>query len=928
MNCDVESVQGSEGDFTVKIRRRPGYIDSAKCTGCAVCFTHCPIETPDTFNLGMDVVPAVAIDYQQQVPRVFTINRDICLGCGLCFEVCEAKAVDYLQKEESEDIKVGSIIISAGSELFDSDTKSEFGHGRFKNVLSCLEFERMLSAGGPYRGLVLRPSDGREPNKLAFIQCVGSRDTRAGKDYCSAACCMYAVKEAVIAKEHLHDLQSTIFFMDMRSFGKDFDKYVDRAKEKGVRFLRSRVSNIEENPQTNTLIIKYETEDGAFHTEEFDMVVLSAGLSAPRTAEELSRIFGIELTQYNFAKTKEFVPLATTRSGIYAIGTFQGPKDIPETVTQSSAAASLSSAALAEARGTLIIKPAPVEAIDTRGQAPRIGVFICHCGINIAGYVDVAEVEEYVKSLPDVVYTERNLFTCSQDTQEKMKQVIKEKGLNRVVVASCTPRTHEPLFQETCEGAGLNPYLFEMANIRDQCSWVHMTQRKEATEKAKSLVRMAVNKARRLQPLERLRFPVTRKALVIGGGLSGMTAAIGTAKQGFEVCLVEREKELGGHLHHIHFTLSGENPQEFLKNLQNQVTQNEKITTLLSSRVKKIDGFVGNYKTTIETLKGDLEFDHGVVIVATGAKEYKPAEYLYGKNPRVLTQSELEQKLANSEKDVTSANTFVMIQCVGSRNDEHPYCSRFCCTQAVKNALEIIRRNPRANIYILYRDIRTYGMRELAFREAREKGVIFLRYEQEEPPSLEGKNGKLFVSAKDPIIGERLRIPADYVVLAAATVPYEDSAELARMLKVPLNEDGFYLEAHMKLRPVDFATDGVFMAGLCHFPKFMEESIIQANAAVARACTILTLEEIEVPGTIAEVNRAKCSACGFCESVCPSAAVKVKEEVDRRGNVLRYAEVTAALCKGCGSCAASCRSGAIDIKGIDNSQVMSLIEAF
>ncbi len=928
MNADVREVKGQKGDFAVTIAHRPRYVEPDKCTGCGLCAEHCPVEALDAYNLDMSVGPAVGVDYQQAVPRIFTINKDICLGCGLCFELCKANAVNYEQEESTEDLNVGAIIIAAGSELFDCSKKPEFGWSRFPNVVSALEFERILAAGGPFRGLILRPSDGEEPKSVAFIQCVGSRDTQVGKDYCSSACCMYATKEAVIAKDHVHGLDCTIFYMDIRSFGKDFDKYVERAKTKsGVKFIRSRVSNVEEDPATHNLTIKYESEEGDLLTAEFEMVVLSAGLSSPREAAKLAEVCGIDLDRFGFADTGEFEPLSTKRDGVYVIGAFQGPKDIPETVTQSSAAAALASSFLSSERGTQITIPEPVEPIDVSAAGPRIGVFLCHCGINIAGVLDMQELEDFARTLPNVTYVERNLFTCSQDTQEKMKEVIKEQGINRVVVASCTPRTHEPLFQETCAGSGLNRYLFEMANIRDQCSWVHTAVPAAATAKAKQLIAAAVNKAYLLQPLERLTFPLTKRALVIGGGIAGMTAALGIAQQGFEVALVEREAELGGHLRHIRYTLSGEDPQKLLADTIEKVKGEPNVKLYTSTNIKNIEGYIGNYKTTLETPGGEEEYEHGIVIVCTGGLEYKPKAYLYGENDRVLTQSEFENRLADGDKDVAAAQNIVMIQCVGSRDDERPYCSRFCCTQAVKNALKVKENNPDANVFVLYRDIRTYGMRELAFKEAREKGVIFITYNPEDPPVAEVRDGKPYVSVLDRLIGERIGIPADWLVLSVATVPQKDTKELAQMLKIGTNAEEFYLEAHMKLRPVDFATDGVFMAGLCHFPKFIEESIVQANAAVSRACTVLTLDQIEAPGTISEVNTALCSACGMCESICPYSAVKVVE-VTRRGVTRRYAEVTGALCKGCGLCAASCRSNAIDIKGFTNNQVAALVDAF
>jgi heterodisulfide reductase subunit A len=607
-------------------------------------------------------------------------------------------------------------------------------------------------------------------------------------------------------------------------------------------------------------------------------------------------------------------------------GTFQGPKDIPETVTQASGAAALAGAMLADSRGELAAKPEHVPPNDVRKEPPRIGVFVCHCGTNIAGYVDVQAVEEFARTLPHVVHVERSLFTCSQDTQEKMKEIIISEKLNRVVVASCTPRTHEPLFQETIESAGLNRYLFEMANIRDQCSWVHMDSPEDAKEKAFELVRMAVAKAARLAPLERLSFPVTKRALVVGGGAAGMTAALTLAGQGFESVIVEKENELGGHLRHIRRLLSGEDPQELLGRLIEQVSSNKLITIKTNSRVKEVKGFVGNYRTTLDAAGADETIEHGVIILAPGAAEHTPPSYGYGTSERIITQTALEEKLATG-MEIADNETFVMIQCVGSRDDEHPYCSRYCCSEAVKNVLWIFEKNPRARVFVLYRDLRTYGMRELSYLEARKKGALFLRFKKDAPPVVTAGGGKVRVEMDDLILHERIGIDADWVVLAAGAVPHEETGEVARLVKVPLTADGFLLEAHMKLRPVDGAAGGVFMAGLAHAPKCLDETIAQAQAAVGRAACVLAHDEVIADGKVSIVNVARCAACGACEAVCPYSAVKVVEE-ETRGGTVRYAKVTEAMCKGCGSCAAACRSGAIDLLGFRDGELAAMLGAF
>jgi heterodisulfide reductase subunit A-like polyferredoxin len=851
-----------------------------------------------------------------------------CGGCSECLEcikACEAKAIDHWMKDEQLEIEVGSIILSPGFDEFEPSLKSEYGYGRFPNVVSSIEFERFLSASGPFKGQVLRPSDQKHPKRVAWIQCVGSRDPHIGRGYCSSVCCMYATKEAVIAKEHAQEIEPTIFFMDMRAYGKDFDKYIERAKkEYGVRYIRSRVSHIKEDPKTNNLTILYETEGGEIVSEEFDLIVLSVGLEPTRSNQEIAKIFDIALNEYGFAKTSLFTPLQTSKPGIFVSGVFSGPKDVPETVAQASAVAAEASSLLAEARGTLVTEEEYVPEKNVNYQGPRIGAFICHCGINIGGVVDVPAVVEYAKTLPNVAHVEGNLYTCSQDTQEQIKKMIEEHQLNRVVVASCTPRTHEPLFQDTIREAGLNRYLFDMANIRDQCSWVHMTQPKEATEKAKDLVRMAIAKATLLDPLPTQTVEMNQKALVIGGGLAGMTAAQKIAQAGYEVYLVEKEPHLGGKARTIYYTLDGNNVQSYLEHLIKEVEKDPRIHLLTRTNIEKIDGFVGNFETHVRMNGESKKLDHGVIIVATGAEEYHPFEFLYGQNARVTTQKELEEKIALHPHHLKDLKNVVMIQCVGSRNDDRPYCSRICCSEAIKNALKLKSMSPEMNIYVLYRDIRTYGFKEDYYEKAREAGVLFIRYDPEREPRLETEGEGLQVVVHEPILHDDLLIQTDLLVLSPGIVPVFENENLSKMLKVPLNEDGFFLEAHMKLRPVDFATEGIFLAGLAHSPKSIDESISQANAAVARALTYLSKTELETIGTVSEVDEKKCNGCGLCENVCPYKAIEILVKRTIVGEK-QVAQINRALCKGCGACTASCRSGSIDLKGFTNAEVVAQI---
>jgi len=913
------------------------------CITCGACKVVCPTDAVDLseitlnkprpimsdYDVGLSPRSSIYIPFPQAIPKIAVIDPNTCMHflkdvCKSCENFCEAKAIDYDQQDQIEQINVGAVVLAPGYEQFDPDLKKELGYGRFPNVVGSLQFERILSASGPYLGKVLRPSDQKTPKKIAWIQCVGSRDV--DRNYCSSVCCMYATKEAIIAKEHEPDLDCTIFFIDMRAYGKGFDAYYERAKELGVRYIRCSPSSIKEVPGTNNLKITYQQENGEITTEEFDMVVLSTGIRPPPEVHELAKRFGIELNRHGFAVTQGLTAVESSKPGVYVCGPFVAPKDIPETVTEASASAAQAMALLREQRGTLIThKEYPPEK-DVTGQDPRIGVFICHCGKNIGGVANVPDIVEYARGLPNVVYAEDNLYTCSTDTQERIKQMIEEHNLNRVIVASCSPRTHEPLFRNTCREAGLNEYLFEMANIRDQCTWVHMHEPEKATKKAKDLVRMAVAKARLLEPLTKGSLKVVNEALVIGGGIAGMTAALNLADQGFKVHLVEKDKQLGGNFRHIYSLLNDDNPQQKLTSTIEKVKSHPNIDLYLDSVVSEAEGSVGNFKSTILHNGKEKQVSHGVVIVATGAEEYEPTEYLYGKHPKVITQRTLEQWLADHKPELQNLNSIVMIQCVGSREEERPYCSRICCSQAVKNAIALKTARPQTNVYILYRDVRTYGLFEEHYRRAREKGVRFIRYQENQKPEVSANNGSLRVCCVDPVLNLPIQIDADAVVLAAAIVPGKAVEEVGKLYKLSLNQDKFFLEAHMKLRPVDFATDGVFMCGLAHCPKSVEESIAQANAAAARAATILSKDEIELEATISEVVDENCDGCAYCIDPCPYGALTLIEYI-YKGDIKKTVERDAALCKGCGVCQATCPKKGIFIRSFKLEQLGAMIEA-
>jgi heterodisulfide reductase subunit A-like polyferredoxin len=844
-----------------------------------------------------------------------------CAGCSECMEcvrICQAKAIDHQMQPLEEILEVGSVVLAPGFDEVDPSSYYQYGWGRFPNVVTSIQFERILSASGPYSGVITRPGDDKHPKKIAFIQCVGSRDRKNA--YCSSVCCMYATKEAVIAKEHSRDVESTIFYIDIRSYGKEFEKYIDRAqKEQGVRFVRSRVSQVEEL-KDGSLKIAYEDEEGKLKSEEFDLVVLSVGLGAPKSAEELCQLFKISRNEFGFANSKALDPVGTDNPGVFIAGAFAGPKDIPESVTEGSSAAEEASRIIAGERGKEILRKELPPEIDVRSEKPRVGVFICHCGLNIAGFLDVQAVTEYAKTLPYVVFAESNLYTCSQDTQQRIKEKIKECDLNRVVVASCTPRTHEPLFQETIREAGLNRFLFEMANIRDQDSWVHQYDPLNATEKAKDLVRGAVAKAIELRPLEVQLLPIIRRGLVVGGGISGITAALSLADQGFEVVLVEKEPELGGNARFLAFRHDGSPLEPYLKEVVKEVTSHPRIKVKTGVEIQSSEGYVGNYRTT---LSDGGEVEHGVVIIATGAQEMPTQAYGYGDLKGVITQRELEGLLLNGR--LGKPERVVFIQCVESRDEDHPYCSRVCCQEAIKNSLKIKELSPETEVIVLYRDIRSYGLNEVYYTKAREAGVLFYNYKAEEKPEVY-VNGTLRVRWSEGIINREIDISADLVVLSVGISANPENEKLAKTFKVPLTQDGFFLEAHAKLRPVEFATDGVFLAGLAHSPRTVEESIAQAKAAAGKAAIILSREGIEAGGKVAQVNERTCSGCGLCELVCTYGAIKVVEK-KVLGHLKRVAEVNSTLCKGCGACSGGCRSNAIDLEGFTNEQISDALEA-
>lgn len=869
------------------------------------------------------------------MPLVTYVDRDACLflkdrKCAICVLACKPQAIEFDQAEEKIEIGVGAIILSPGFEPFDPRLREDYGYGKMQNVVTSLEYERLLCSNGPFEGEILRPSDKKPPHKIAWIQCVGSRQvTPGGNSYCSAVCCTYAQKQVILTKERDAEAECTIFHNDIRSYGKDFERFYERAHSlPGVRFVRRYPALGREIPGSKNITLRYAADDEV-REEEFDMVVLSVGLSPPADAKDLAATFGVELNSHGFCHTSPFNPVKTSRPGMFIAGAFQGPLDIPESVFGASAAGSRCGELLGAKRGLRAKERVFPPETNVPGEEPRVGVYVCHCGANIRRVVDVPSVVAYASTLGNVVHAQEALFACSADAAREMVETIHGKRLNRVVVAACSPRTLEPLFRDTLREAGVNQYCFDMANIREQCSWVHAKDKHEATEKAKDLIRMSVARVCYLKPLQEVDLPVNKAALVVGGGIAGMNCAVSIANQGHEVYLIERETELGGIARRLHYTMDGLDVPAYLHNLIKTVYDHPLIHVFENTVVTKTLGYVGNFLTSVTSPRGITEIRHGAAVIATGAEVYKPTEYLYGADERVVTSLELEERIARGAGKIARARSVVMIQCVGCRNEERNYCSRICCSQSVKNALKLKEMNPEMDITILYRDMRTYGVKEDYYREAANKYVRFVRYEPEDGPQVtvaqEGGKQVLRVTLTEPILGKKLELDADLIALAVAVVPNKDNRDLSLLFRVALGPDDWFKEAHVKLRPVEFGAEGMHLCGMAHYPKFIPEAISQALGAAGRVLTLLSHDTVFASGSVCEVDEEKCTGCGACADICTYGAIELRAKAP--GKKRRIAVVNPALCKGDGLCNTTCRKEAISLKHFTDEEILAQIDA-
>ena len=914
-NTTVEKVAGEAGDFSVSVKTLSRWVKTERCTACGLCAEVCPVDVPDEYNDGLQSRKAIYVRSPQAIPNFYCIDRQACTRCGKCVEVCPTDAIDLDLEDEPQDLTVGAIIVSAGFTEFDAAEMGQYGFGRYANVLTNLQAERLLSSTGKAEGKLLRPSDGKVPRQVAFLQCVGSRDTK--RDYCSAACCMYALKEAILIKEKSPETAVTIFYMDIRDFGKDYYRYHVRAQELGVKFVRSRVSTIKENPRTKDLLLLARAEDGTDIRGEFGLAVLAAAQCPSRRMAELSEILGVDTNQWGFIQTQDWWHTRTGREGIYVCGSAAAPADISDSVIQASAAAGEAATLLSpEEREPAAEEAEPAKAaID---EEARIAVFICQCGEEIPETVDTAEVAEFARGLPAVSHVEEVAFLCLPETLEQVRKAVADAQANRVILAACAPYHYQRLFNEAMRQAGIDSSLWQLVNFREQLAWVHRDSKPLAMEKARSLLAMAVDRLRSQQPLAITPTPVNHQALVIGAGVSGVVAAASLAGQGFEVHLVEKNAETGGHAAEVHHALGVDDPQAFINGICEKVATNPRIHLYRESEVVEMTGRAGDYHSKIRAADDSVtEIGHGAVIVATGASDYEPTEYRYGEDDRTVTQKKLQKRLAEGTLEKLAA--VVMIQCVGSRDEEHPYCSRSCCSVAIANAIKLKEQSPDTEVFILNRDVMTYAFREEYYSRAREAGVLFIRYQPDSKPEVAVDGGKLTVRVDDPVLPGRLEIDADLLVLSTGVVA-TDNKPLAELLSVELTEDGFFKEVDTKFRPVDTVIDGIFVCGLANAPRNLDEEVVQAQAAAQRAANLLSRQQLQSGRIVSLVDARRCSGCWLCVDDCPFHARFMDEEN-------KIAAVVEALCQGCGACVALCPNSAAKLRGFREKQMLSMIEA-
>jgi len=941
-SSELLACDGQAGDFRVRLRQHPAFVDPARCINCGRCADVCPQERPSGFQLGLSTRKAIDKSAPRSIPNTFYLleKTPACDACRRCLDVCPTDAIDLDAQATELDIAVGAVILAMGFQPFQPKELPELGFGRIPNVITSMQYERLASRSGPTEGIVRRISDGALPRRIAWLQCVGSRDQT--NPYCSSICCMYATKQAILARQRNPEAECHIFTMDERAFNKEYELYYQQARHAHeIHYSRCRISSLAEDPATGEVILHYpagrrheeSAGQGPLQEERFDLVVLAVGIRPPKDALEVAHLLGIRLNDYGFCETDKFSPLATSRPGVFVCGAFATPKEIAETILDGSGAAAEAMLLMHErlgrrtfSRGQPFIAAAPPEAAFRR-DVDGVAVALCGCAGEIDSIVDLASVARHVRSLPGVSTCEVLPLACLPEGRERLRHWASVPGVGRLVVGACSHRTHEPFFQRLAAEAGINPYRLELVNLREQCAWVHADDPAGATRKASELVTRAVERVRGARPVTRQERPPVRAALVIGGGVSGMTSALAIADAGFDVHLVERGPELGGNLHHIFYVAEGDNPQRLQRDLVNRIMAHEHVHVHLSSEVARHSGSVGDFRAVLRTVGGrpsSQEIHHAVTIVATGGVESGGHRYGLGVDARVMRQSELEEILTHQPERAAQLKSAVMIQCVVPEGSLD-YCSRVCCTNTIKNATRLKLLNPTCQVVVLYRNIITYGFREKYHLEARRRGVLFVRYTEEEPPQVaiepRPAGPALVVRVREHVFGETLTFEPELLGLSMSIQPSEGAARLAEILGLPLSQEGFFQEAHPKVRPMDFADDGLYLAGMAHYPKFIEESITHALACAGRALTVLTRPSLQIGGVVAVVDSDRCTGCLTCVRTCPFGIPAMRPDLVGIGRLGGSAWIDPARCQGCGTCTAECPARAIQLEGYRDEQL-------